>query len=121
MKGRPDDEVVAGHYIDSKDTILILNQKGIIKKFKPSDIVKGKKNHVGRQYITMTKKNPLSLVDCEIIHKNNTDLGVDGIYLEGSEGITQLDLSGKTPPKVSEIGTPSKIIIARNNSDFARN
>lgn len=120
MKGRPDDEVVAGHYIDSKDTILLLNQKGTVKKMKPSEIVKGKKNHVGRQYIVATKKAPLFLVDCEIIHKNHAELRVEETYLEGSEGITKLDLSGKASAKISDIGTPEKIIIARNNFDFMK-
>lgn len=120
MKGRPDDEVVAGHYIDGKDTIILLNQKGVIKKMKPNDIVKGKKNHVGRQYVTIAKKNPVYVVDCEIIHKNNTDFSNDDIFIEGTEGLTGLNTAGKTSPKIGDIGSITKIIMARNNSDFAK-
>ncbi|HKM30391.1 MAG TPA: DNA topoisomerase IV subunit A [Bacilli bacterium] len=120
MKGRPDDEVVAGHYIDSKDTIMLLNQKGVIKKMKPSDITKGKKNHVGRQYVAIAKKNPVYVVDCEIIHKNNADFSNDNIFIEGTEGLTGLNSAGKTSPKIGDIGSVTKIIMARNNSDFAK-
>ncbi|HRT69050.1 MAG TPA: DNA topoisomerase IV subunit A [Bacilli bacterium] len=120
MKSRPDDEVIGGYYVDSKDIILLLNQKGVIKKIKPLEIIKGKKNHVGRQYITLTKKSPAYLIDCAIVHKGNENLAEVDAYLEGSEGIVKFDLSGKSSIKTSEIGVPNKIIIARNSSDFAQ-
>ena len=118
MKSRPDDEVVAGHYIDHKDIIAVLTQKGIIRKFKPSDIQKGKKNHVGKQYISMSKNNPIYVVDSEIIHKGNLENPDEYCYIEGLTGITQVDFNGKSNSKSIDIGKAKELILVRNNKDF---
>ena len=119
LKSRPDDEVIGGHYIGSKDSIVLLSQKGIIKKFKPTDITKGKKNHVGKQYISSTKSGPGFIIDYQIVHENNQLTEENMCYLEGTNSTSVIDLNAKKDDKTIDVGKPCKLIFVRNNGDFA--
>ena len=122
MKNRPDDEVVAGHYVDSKDILLVLNQNGVIRKFKASDITKGKKTHVGRQYVIMPKGTGHQLIDFEVIHKKNIDTKVYVSSLEMDKEINiETDTKSLTIKKVPipeyGIGECKALLVLRNNDD----
>lgn len=123
MKNRPDDEVIAGHYVDIKDILLILNKKGIIRRFKASDITKGKKTHVGRQYVTMPKTPGNELIDFEVIHKKNSDTK---IYVSSYEMDKEINLESecraltlkKAPVPEYGIGEVKTLLVLRNNDDY---
>ena len=124
LKNRPHDEVIGGHYIFEKDQIVLLNQKGVIKRIRPDEIVKGKKNNVGKQYVTMTKANPSYLIHSAIIHRKNANLDLD-CFIYGTKGHYQIDYSmlksasQATNKKTAEaLGKVEKIIIVRNNNDL---
>lgn len=125
LKTRNDDEVIAGRYLGSKDMLVILTIKGTIKRLRPDDITKGRKNNVGKQYIKMTKTTPNDAISAQVIHKKNANLDLDS-YLFGDKGHYQLDFSevrtatASTGKKVKniDIGTPKKLVIVRNNNDF---
>ena len=123
LKGRPDDEVVAGHYVDTKDTLLILSKKGVIRKFKASDVTKGKKTHVGKQYVQI--KNGGELIDFEIVHKENTE---SKVYVSGEETQKEINLDTdvksltlkKAPIPSYGIGEVKGILVTRNNKDYLK-
>jgi len=123
MKNRPDDEVVAGHYVDSKDILLVLNQNGVIRKFKASDITKGKKTHVGRQYVIMPKGTGHHLIDFEVVHKANSDTKV---YVSSYEMDKEINVDTdtksltikKVPIPEYGIGECKALLVLRNNDDY---
>lgn len=123
MKNRPDDRVIAGHYVENKDVLVILDQKGVVRKFKPTDITKGKKNHVGRQYIQMPKGKGHKLIDFEIIHKNNLETQ---LFISGEEMIKEISLDAdcksltvkKAPIPEYGIGEVKQLHVLRNNDDL---
>lgn len=125
MKSRPDDRVVGAHYISQKDQILLLTMKSNLKRLRPDEIVKGHKNNVGKQYVTMTKSSSNLVIDSEIIHRKNANLDLD-CYIFGDSGSEKIDYSllknatsamGKkmTSPN---IGNARKLVVLRNNDDF---
>ena len=123
MKNRPKDEVVAGLYVNSKDVIVLLTNKGVIKRFKTSEILKGHKNHVGKQYVTSSKSSNSHIIDAKIIHKTNIDQEYVNSYVVGSEAMMEIDLGlikgvSKTPSNSIDIGKVEKLLIVRNDNDF---
>ena len=122
MKNRPNDEVVGGYYVSDKDVIVILTSNGVIKRFKPSEITKGHKTHVGRQYI-QPGKTKTSIIDVKIVHGTNIKEGYVESFIEGTEGVASIDLglvkgTTKSSSQSINVGRPKKIIIVRNNKDF---
>lgn len=125
LKNRPNDEVVAGRYISSKDLIVMLTMKGAIKRLKPEEVLKGRKNNVGKPYVQMTKTSPNYVIDADVIHKKNANLNLD-CYLFGTKGYAQMDFdilksaTAVTGKKISmnNVGTPTNLVISRNNNDF---
>lgn len=125
LKNRPKDGVVGGFYIDEKDLIITLSANSNIKRLRPEDIVKGRKNNVGKQYIQMMKTVDNSIIDASIVHRKNANLDLD-TYILGTEGYEKIDYSvirTATSPsgkKInnSNIGIPEKLIIVRNNNDL---
>ncbi len=123
LKNRPDDEVVAGHYVENKDILLVLNQNGVIRKFKASDITKGKKTHVGRQYVLMpTKGTGHHLIDFEVVHRENIDTKV---YVSSYEMDKEINIDEckslnikKVPIPEHGIGTCKALLVLRNNDDY---
>lgn len=124
-RSRPDDTVVGAHFMNNKDTLVILTDNYNIKRFKLDELTKGKRNHVGKIYINLPKSYDAGVVSSNIInHQNaNDDLG---IYIIGSEGFKRIEYNeirlatAASGRKLSlkEIGKPEKIIFARNMNDF---
>lgn len=124
-RSRPDDTVVGAHFMNNKDTLVILTDNYNIKRFKLEELTKGKRNHVGKIYINLPKSYVAGVVSSNIInHQNaNDDLG---IYIIGSEGFKRIEYNeirlatAASGRKLSlkEIGKPEKIIFARNMNDF---
>lgn len=125
MKTRPDDQVVAGKCVNEKDLIVLLTERGTIKRIKPNEVILGKRNHVGKQYIQMTKTVTNDVVYADVITKDNANKNLD-CYLIGTKGYTQIeyevlrDATASTGKKIKtgNIGNPVKIIITKNNEDF---
>lgn len=124
MKNRPKDEVVAGLYVGNKDVIVLLTNKGVIKRFKPSEILKGHKNHVGKQYVTSSKSSNSYIIDGKIVHRSNIDDGFVESYVIGSNGVMNVDLglvkggAPKTAATSMDIGKVEKLLLVRNDKDF---
>lgn len=126
MKSRPDDEVVAGKVVTEKDLVILLTERGTIKRVKPNEVVFGKRNHVGKQYIQMTKTISNDVVFADVVHNKNANTNLD-CYLIGSNGYTQIDYqmlrdaTASTGKKIKSgnIGNPVKIVITKNNDDFS--
>lgn len=124
-RSRPDDTVVGAHFMNDKDTLVILTDNYNIKRFKIEELTKGKRNHVGKIYINLPKSYDAGVVSSNIInHQNaNDDLG---IYIIGNEGFKRIEYNeirlatAASGRKLSlkEIGKPEKIIFARNMNDF---
>lgn len=122
MKNRPTDEVVGAFYVDTKDILLILNQRGGLRKFKSSDVPKGKKIHVGKQYVEMTKNGPY-LVDFEVVHKQNLNpeihvAGAGQYDLINYEQVAKSLTLKKLNTCSETLGKFERIIIARDSSDL---
>jgi topoisomerase-4 subunit A len=125
LKSRPYDEVIGGHYIQQKDLIVILTIKGSIKRLRPDEILKGKKNHVGKQYLQITRTAPNFAIHSQIIHRKNANANLD-CYLFGVKGHVDIDYAAvknataQTGKKVTttDVGKPEKLVIVRNNNDF---
>ncbi len=125
MKNRPNDGVVGGHYVSSRDLLILLSQKGNIKRLRPDEIVKGHKNNVGKQYVPMTRNRNNEIISSEIIHSKNANINLDA-YIFGSEAYEAIDYSllrSATAPSGKKIikkniGNAEKLIITRNNDDF---
>jgi len=123
LKSRPDDEVVAGHYVDAKDTLLILSKKGVIRKFKASDVTKGKKTHVGKQYVQI--KNGGELIDFEIVHKTNPS---SIVYVASKESQKEVNLETdtksltlkKAPIPNYGIGEVTELLVTRNEKEYLK-
>lgn len=126
LKNRPDDEVVMGRYVKDKDLVVMLTAQGVIKRWKTEEIIKGRKNHVGKPYLPQIKKSASNIViDAIVIHKPNANINLD-CYLFGTKGFAPMDYailksataaSGKKMPSAN-IGKPVKIVVCRNNNDF---
>lgn len=122
LKNRPDDEVVGAFYVSNKDTLLVLNEKGGIRKFKATDVPKGKKIHVGKLCVSVGKPNGY-LTDFEIIHETSEsskcyiigDVTFKEINLE--EDVKGLNVK-KLPILNAQIGNPLNLIATRTSSDF---
>ena len=125
LKNRPDDAVVKGRFIYPKDIIVLLTAKGAIKRLNVDEITLGKKNNVGKPYVQMTKTSPNYVIDADLIHKANANVDLS-CYLIGSKGIEPIEYamlkgaSSSAGKKISltNLGTPQKLLIARNNNDF---
>lgn len=126
LKSRPKDVVVGGHYIDEKDLIVVLTANCNVKRFRIDEIIKGRKNNVGKQYMQMMKTVNNNIISSSIIHRKNANLDLDS-YIDGEEGYEKLDFSdirsatSATGKKINskKVKTPLNLIIVRNNNDFS--
>ena len=126
MKNRPKDEVVGGLYVGAKDVIILLTNKGVIKRFKVNEILKGHKNHVGKQYVTSSKSSYSYIIDAKIVHKSNIDESFVESYVVGSNATMPVDLglvkgATKTAASNLDIGKIDSLLLVRNDNDFNRN
>lgn len=125
LKNRPYDQVVGGHFVSNKDLLVILTLKGTIKRLRPDEIFKGRKNNVGKPYLQITRTSPNYAITSEIIHRKNANLNLD-CYLFGVKGHVAIDFAAvknataQTGKKITseDIGKPEKLVIVRNNNDF---
>ncbi len=125
MKSRPKDYVVGAKYVSEKDIIILATNRGNIKRMRPEEINKGKKNHVGKMYLKVVKSNMHEAVTLNVIHHKNANSDLES-YIFAEKGFVPLDYTilriaiadngRKTVP--SELGSPTEIIIQRNNSDL---
>jgi len=122
---RKNDEVVAAFFASPKDVLILMQQKGNLKKFKVDEITKIKRSNVAKAMIPMTKTNPNYIIDATIIHKANSNEALDA-YVFGDKGFASVDygsLKSSAPTlgkgaTVQTIGKPKKIIISMNNKDL---
>ena len=122
LKNRPNDEIVGSYFVTPKDTLLILSEKGTVRKFKSTDVPKGKKIHVGRILVDVNAKHG-NLIDFEVLHEKNPD---SKCYLVGDSTNKQLnmdeDVRGinikKLPFLTSKVGNPIMLIGTRKSEDF---
>ena len=125
MKSRPKDEVVGAKYVSEKDIILLLTNRGNIKRMRPEEIVKGKKNHVGKMYLKVVRSNLHEAIAMDVIrHKNANSNSMNYIVTEKGTilidytvlRIAIADNGRKMVP--SDMGTPITLAINRNNNDL---
>ena len=125
MKSRPKDEVVSAKYVREKDIILILTNRGNIKRMRPEEILKGKKNHVGKMYLKIVRSNLHEAIHMDVIHHKNANSNVDN-YIITEKGSVIIDYTvlriaiadngRKMVP--TDMGAPKSLVIFRNNNDL---
>lgn len=126
MKSRSNDEVTGAHYFTEKDLLVLLTQKGNLRRMRPDEILKGRRVNVGKQYVPMTKNRSNEIISSLVIHHKNANLDLDA-YVYGSDGHQPLDYSqlrNATAPSgrkilKKNIGNPEKLVITLNNDDFS--
>ncbi len=125
LKSRPNDYVVGAKVVREKDIIVILTNRGNVKRMRPEEINKGKKNHVGKMYLKVVKSNMHEAIDMNVIHygNNKSDLAS---YIFCDDGFVPIDYTvlrtaiadnGKkmiSSPK----SKPYEITICRNDLDL---
>lgn len=122
---RKNDEVVAAFFANPKDVLILMQQKGNLKKFKVDDIVKIKRSNVAKAMIPMTKTNPNYIIDARIIHKTNMNENLSA-FVFGDKGFANIEFSSlkSSAPTLGKnantqtIGKPQKLIILMNNKDL---
>lgn len=122
LKNRPDDLVLGAFYVNPKDVLLVLSEKGGIRKFKCTDVPKGKKIHVGKLCVNVGKPNGY-LIDFEIIHEKNE---TSKCYLVGDVATKEINLEEdvkglnvkKLPLLTTKVGNPICLIATRSSIDF---
>ena len=125
LKSRPNDYVVGAKYVSEKDIIVLATNRGNIKRMRPEEINKGKKNHVGKMYLKVVKSNMHEAVALNVIHHKNANSDLES-YIFAEKGFVPLDYTilriaiadngRKTVP--SELGSPTEFVIRRNNLDL---
>ena len=125
LKARPDDYVVGAKYVSEKDIVVLLTNRGNIKRLRPEEINKGKKNNVGKMYLKVVKSNMHEAIDLEVIHAKNAN-GDLASYVFCENGFVEIDYTvlrtaiadnGKKFVSNSN-GKPSEIVICRNDNDL---
>ncbi len=125
LKGRPNDYVVGAKYVSEKDIVLLLTNRGNIKRLRPEEINKGKKNNVGKMYLKTVKSNMHEAIDLEVIHGKNANSELAS-YIFCDKGYVEIDYTQlriaiadngkKFVP--NEKGKPIEIVICRNDNDL---
>jgi len=122
---RKNDEVVAAFFANPKDTLILLQQKGNLKKFRVDEITKIKRSNVAKSMIPMTKTNPNYVIDASIIHKQNLNDSLQSFVI-GDKGFAKVEFSSlrSSAPTLGKgvnaqtIGKPQKLLISINNYDL---
>ncbi len=125
LKGRPNDYVVSAKYVTAKDIVILLTNRGNIKRMRPEEINKGHKNHVGKMYLKVVRSNMHETVDMNVIHYKNANSELES-YIFAEQGYVKIDYTvlriaiadngRKMAP--AEIGKPTEIVIRRDNNDL---
>ena len=90
LKSRPNDYVVGAKYVSEKDIVLLLTNRGNIKRLRPEEINKGKKNNVGKMYLKTVKSNMHEAIDLEVIHGKNANSDLAS-YIFCEKGYVEID------------------------------
>ena len=122
---RKNDKIVAAFFANPKDIIVLMQQKGNLKKFRVDEITKIKRSNVAKSVIPMTKTNPNYVIDATIIHKPNQSNSLPS-YVFGDKGFVEIDFNSlkSSAPTLGKnansqnIGKPQKIVILNNNLDL---
>lgn len=126
FKSRPNDFVVSAKYVRERDIVVLLTNRGNVKRLRMEEINKGRKNHVGRMYLKLVKSNHHEAVTFDIIHRRNANSDLDS-YIFCEKGFIPLDYAvfrtatadnGKKILETTTIGKPLELVISRNNVDF---
>ena len=125
MKSRPKDEVISAKYVSEKDIILLMTNRGNIKRMRPEEITKGKKNHVGKMYLKVVRSNLHEAVAMDIIRHKNANSNITN-YIVTDKGSLPIDYTvlriaiadngRKMVP--ADLGTPVTLAIYHNNNDL---
>lgn len=126
MKGRANDAVVGAHYVSEKDLLVLLSQKGNLRRMRPEEIIKGRRVNVGKQYVPMTKNRNNDIISSLVIHHKNANVDLVA-FIYGTSGFEKIDYSllrNATAPSgkkiiKKDIGEPEKLVITLNNDDFS--
>lgn len=118
LKNRPNEGIVSGRFVSEHDMIILLTDNNSIKKLKPSEIILGKKNNVGKQYIQMLKTVSNNVIDVGIVKKANANDNLEA-FVVGNKGYVKVDFAtlksatANTGKKfnVEGVGTPNKLVI----------
>lgn len=122
---RKKDTVVGGYFVNPKDSLILLQQKGNLKKFRIDEIVKIKRSNVGKSMLPMAKTSPNYVINAVIIHNQNAKADISA-HVIGDKGFVEIDYNSlkSSSPTLGKkatsqtIGKPEKIIITRNNLDL---
>ena len=122
---RKNDEVVAAFYANPKDVLILMQQKGNLKKFKVEDITKIKRSNVAKSMVPMTKTNPNYVVNANIIHKGNLKENLSS-YVFGDKGFLPVEFKSLTSssPTLGKqansntIGKAKQLVIKMNDLDL---
>ncbi len=118
LKNRPNEGIVSGRFLSEHDMIILLTDNNSIKKLKPSEIILGKKNNVGKQYIQMLKTVSNNVIDVGIVKKVNANDNLEA-FVVGNKGYVKVDFAtlksatANTGKKINVegVGTPNKLVI----------
>lgn len=125
MKGRPADYVVGAKFVRDKDIILLLTNRGNVKRFRPEEINKGKKNHVGKMYLKVVRSNMHEAIALDVIHGKNANSDLAS-YISCEQEFVAIDYTilrkaiadngMKLVP--ASAGKPISFVICRNDADL---
>lgn len=125
LKGRPNDYVVGAKYVRDRDIILLLTNRGNVKRFRPEEINKGKKNHVGKMYLKVVRSNMHEAIALDVIHGKNANSDLAS-YISCEKEFVSIDYTilrkaiadngMKLVP--SSAGKPISFVICRNDADL---
>lgn len=122
---KPRDEVVSAVYANMLDDILLLTQRGNIKRMKVEELSLSKRGRASSPVIKYIKSNPHLLQDCKRLSPNQykEDVNINLVYEAGNDNITAFNIkyqagdAGKTIMGEG-IGNPLKMVIdAPKNPD----
>jgi len=125
MKSRQKDFVVSAKYVTDKDIILLLTNRGNIKRLRPEEILKGKRSHVGKMYLKIVRSNLHEAIDMNVIRHKNANSQINN-YIITDKGFVLIDYTvlriaiadngRKMVP--TDMGTPIKLSIYHNDNDL---
>ena len=125
MKSRPKDEVVGAKYVKEKDIVLLMTNRGNIKRLRPEEITKGKKNHVGKMYLKVVRSNLHEAITMDIIRHKNANSNIVN-YIVTEKGTLAIDYTvlriaiadngRKMVP--NDMGKPIALALYHNNNDL---
>lgn len=125
LASRPNDEIVGLKYVSEKDIILLLTNKGNIKRMRPEEVVKGKRNHVGKMALKVVKSNPQEAIHMEVIHGVNAKSSLASwIYCDNGKvdidyTILRIAIADNGKKMVTDDKMkPERIVISRNDQDL---